>query len=226
MADTSTYDAQRARLELYFDRTATQAWERLTSDAPVSRIRETVRQGRAEMRATLLGWMPADLTGARVLDAGCGTGALAVEAARRGAHVVAVDVAPRLVAIAVARTPAGRFDFAVAMDSLIHYRAGDIADAVAGLAERCDRAVLTTFAPRTALLALMHATGKLFPRGDRSPAIQPVAERALRRRIEAQGCATARTARVARGFYISQALEVAGAGTTRSRAAERGDGTA
>ena len=95
------------------------------------------------------------------------------------------------------------------MDSLIHYRADDIARAVAGLAGRCDRAVLATFAPRTALLTLMHAAGKLFPRSDRSPAIQPVTERGLRRRIDAlPGCRTARTHRVAGGFYISQALEV------------------
>ena len=46
------------------------------------------------MRATLLDWLPADLTGRRILDAGCGTGALAIEAARRGAHVVAVHQSP------------------------------------------------------------------------------------------------------------------------------------
>ena len=37
------YEQTRARIEDYFDRTATKTWERLTSDAPVSRIRETVR---------------------------------------------------------------------------------------------------------------------------------------------------------------------------------------
>ena len=58
----------------YFDRTATKAWERLTSDAPVSRIRQTVREGRDRMRALMLSRLPADLRGARVLDAGCGTG--------------------------------------------------------------------------------------------------------------------------------------------------------
>jgi hypothetical protein len=39
-------------------------WERLTSDAPVSRIRQTVREGRDRMRATMLARLPADLTGA------------------------------------------------------------------------------------------------------------------------------------------------------------------
>ena len=81
----------------YFDRTAVDAWNRLTSDAPVNRIRATVRAGRNEMRATLLDWLPRDLRGARLLDAGCGTGVMAVEAARRGAHVVAIDLSPSLV---------------------------------------------------------------------------------------------------------------------------------
>ncbi|MEM9318646.1 MAG: magnesium protoporphyrin IX methyltransferase, partial [Pseudomonadota bacterium] len=46
MADTRTYDATRDRVEAYFDRTATAAWEALTSEAKVSRIRQTVREGR------------------------------------------------------------------------------------------------------------------------------------------------------------------------------------
>src|SRR5215467_12002331 len=98
--NTNTYDLRRAQLETYFDRTAVEAWSRLTSDAPVSRIRATVRAGRDRMRTTLLDWLPRDLSGSRILDAGCGTGALAMEAARRGAHVVAIDVATTLVELA------------------------------------------------------------------------------------------------------------------------------
>ena len=94
---SATYIARRGELETYFDRTAVEAWKRLTSDAPVSRIRATVRAGRDAMRATLLSWLPEDLRGARLLDAGCGTGALAVEAARRGAEVVAIDLSPTLI---------------------------------------------------------------------------------------------------------------------------------
>src|SRR5215470_8633787 len=102
---TVSYLERRGQLATYFDRTAVDAWSRLTSDAPVSRIRATVRAGRERMRNTLLSWLPDDLRGARVLDAGCGTGALAIEVARRGAEVVAVDVAPTLIALAQERTP-------------------------------------------------------------------------------------------------------------------------
>jgi magnesium-protoporphyrin O-methyltransferase len=65
-------------------------------------------------------------------------------------------------------------------------------------------------APRTALLTLMHAAGKLFPRGDRSPAIVPVTEGGLRRRIASEGAledfAWARSHRINSGFYLSNAM--------------------
>lgn len=225
---TAAYQARKGKLETYFDRTASQTWARLTSDAPVSRIRATVRQGRDEMRALLLGWLGEDLTGRRILDAGCGTGALAIEAARRGADVVAIDIAGSLVSVAAERTPEGlkgsleyrvgdmldpalgRFDHVVAMDSLIHYRADDIARVVSALSARCSRSMAFTFAPRTPALTVMHAAGQLFPRSDRSPAIEPVGETRLRRLLgeRLDGAACARTQRVARGFYTSQALEI------------------
>ena len=63
---TARYEQRRGQLLEYFDRTAADAWKRLTSDAPVNRIRATVRAGRAEMRGTLLGWLPTDLRGQRL----------------------------------------------------------------------------------------------------------------------------------------------------------------
>jgi magnesium-protoporphyrin O-methyltransferase len=49
---TLSYDERRSELKTYFDRTAVDAWARLTSTAPVSRIRATVRAGRARKPAT------------------------------------------------------------------------------------------------------------------------------------------------------------------------------
>jgi magnesium-protoporphyrin O-methyltransferase len=72
MMPTLSYLERRGELETYFDRTAVDAWKKMTSDAPLGRIRELVRAGRDEMRATILSWLPDDLSGMRILDAGCG----------------------------------------------------------------------------------------------------------------------------------------------------------
>ena len=105
MTALAPYDERRGRLETYFNRTAVDAWAQLTSNSPVSRIRETVRQGRDQMRGQLLSWLPDDMSRSVLLDAGCGTGALSVAAAHRGATVIAVDIAGNLVDLARERAP-------------------------------------------------------------------------------------------------------------------------
>ncbi len=230
---TPAYEQRRGQIEHYFDRTAVKAWEQLTSTAPVGRIRASVRAGRDRMRATLLGCLPADLRGARVLDAGCGTGALALEAARRGAQVVAIDLSPQLVDVARQRThdvqgqaplaghiewasgdmmdtALGTFDHVVAMDSLIHYDEADMVRLLAAWAPRTRSSMVFTFAPRTRLLATMRTLGQFFPKGNRSPWIEPVAESSLRQRLTATvpQYAFGHTERISSGFYTSQALEL------------------
>jgi len=226
----ATYHNRRNELETYFDRTAVEAWKRLTSDAPVGRVRATVRAGREEMRNTLVSWLPPDLDGVRILDAGCGSGALAIELAKRGADVLAIDISPTLVELARERAPSdlgsgritfavgdmldpalGVFDHVVAMDSLIHYEGRDIARVIGSLGERTRTSIVFTIAPRTPALTIMHAVGQFFPRGDRAPAIAPISRTQLQQELHLHsGLAAwtlARDHRVAKGFYISQALE-------------------
>ncbi len=226
----STYGETRARLETYFDRTASDTWARLTSDAPVSKVRQTVRAGRDAMRAAMLATLPDDLTGRRILDAGAGAGQMAIEMAQRGADVVATDISPSLLDIAKRRTPdhllprirfvagdmldpyLGEFDHVMAMDSLIHYRADDIGTALAGLGERTSRSVVFTIAPSTAFLKLFWAVGKAFPRSDRSPQIIPHSDARIAREVakhdRLSGYTLNRVRRVSSGFYISQAMEL------------------
>jgi magnesium-protoporphyrin O-methyltransferase len=224
-----SYALTLTRIETYFDKTATRTWERLTSDAPVSRIRETVRMGRDAMRAELLARLPEDLSGARILDAGCGTGQMTRELAQRGAEVVAVDISPSLVDIAGRRLPMdlqgrvtfcsgdmldpalGPFDHVVAMDSLIYYSDADIAGALDRLGSRTSGSIVFTVAPRTPLLMAMWRAGQLFPRSDRSPTMVPHAPSKLAAALgarRAQGRLSTHN-RISRGFYISQALEYA-----------------
>jgi magnesium-protoporphyrin O-methyltransferase len=226
-----SYTRRRDEVAVYFDRTALDAWQRFATNEPLGRIRTTVRAGRERMRAAMLSMLPDNLHGWRILDAGCGTGAMAVELARRGADVTGIDLSPSIISYATAHLPRidgpgrirltsgdmlspelGEFDAVVAMDSLIHYRPNDAVAALASLASRTSRKIVFTFPPRTLALSAMHAVGRLFPRGDRAPSIEPVSPATLSRLIASHegmsGWQAGRTLRVGGGFYISQALEV------------------
>ena len=221
------YSATLNRVETYFDKTATKTWERLTSDAPVSGVRATVRAGRDRMREVMLSRLPQDLSGKRVLDAGCGAGQVTEILAARGADVVAIDISPSLVDIAKKRVPVhlhpkvgfgsgdmfdpalGRFDYVIAMDSMIYYEAPDLGQKLATLSERVNEAVVFTVAPRTPVLMTFWGMGKLFPRSDRSPVMIPhspvrVAEET--RKAGGKGSLT-EIERITSGFYISTCLE-------------------
>jgi magnesium-protoporphyrin O-methyltransferase len=172
----SRYAERRGQIEHYFDRTAAQAWARLTSDAPVSGIRATVRAGREAMRATIVSWLGTEpifsraglgqpvleqdepavapvygqrLLGRSLLDAGCGTGLLSFDAARLGADVMAIDLSPTLVGLASQRLPS---DLGAGR---VQFRAGDMLDPELG---RFDHLVamdsLIHYAPEQAVAAL------------------------------------------------------------------------
>lgn len=221
------YIRRRNEIEEYFDRTAADAWARLTSDEPLTGVRATVRAGRDNMRATLMSWLPADLRGARVLDAGCGAGQLAMEAADRGADVVAIDLSKSLVELAAERAsalplkgrvefmvgdmlnpPGGPFDYVVCMDSVIHYDLPDFQSTLYRLIDLSRESCSFTFAPSTPLLSVMHAVGKLFPRSDRSPAIKPHGEKDVLAVLSDHRVLNSE--RIKSGFYISHAMEVSG----------------
>ncbi len=220
------YDQTLNRVETYFDQTATKTWEQLTSDVPISKIRQTVRAGREQMRALILSRIPEDLSGARILDAGCGTGLMTEELAKRGANVLAVDISPSLIRIAKKRLPyqlrnnvtftsgdmldpkLGEFDFVLAMDSLIYYGADEVCASVVALGQRPTQKVIFTVAPRTKLLMLMWYVGKLFPRSDRSPVMMPQSPDRLIKDTDDFGDMQD-LGRINSGFYISQAMEFA-----------------
>ncbi len=220
MQHHATYTQTRGQVEDYFDRTATRVWAQLTSDAPVSRVRRTVRAGRDEMRALMLSRLPVDLRGKRVLDAGCGTGAMAQALAQRGADVVGIDISPALLEIAEQRLPQelrsrvmfraddmladhGTFDAVIAMDSLIYYGFADLVPALAILSNRTPKLIFSV-APRTMLLQIMWGAGRLFPRADRSPRMVPQDIARLIASVEN----AANIATVSRGFYTSACLEI------------------
>jgi magnesium-protoporphyrin O-methyltransferase len=225
------YTQRRDSIRTYFDRTAVDAWKRFATDAPMGRVRTAVREGRARMRAEILSRFPDDLSGWRILDAGCGAGHLAIELAKRGADVTGIDLSPELVGFANSEIPVfdgpgrvrlhsgdmltrifGRFDAVVSMDSIIHYTPKQAVEALMTMAANTERKIVFTHVPRTPLLQALYLAGKLFPRRDRSPVIEPVASawlaNTLTDQIGKDGWTLGQSVRVSSGFYTSQAMEI------------------
>lgn len=227
------YQDKRHQIAQYFDKTAVKAWERLTSnDESLSFIRESVREGRESMQSHILERIGENLSGKSVLDAGCGTGNLAMDLVARNASVVAVDISPSLIKIARERfsrnneykhngeikfvwgdmsDPSfGDFDHIVLMDSTIHYKPSNAIGLVNELSKRATESIIFTFVPLTPVLAVKFALGKFFPKGERAPAVEPSSEDAICNLISQNlhGWEISGMKRVSTYFYASQAVEL------------------
>ena len=222
----NTYLAKRARLENYFNEVSSDAWDKLTSNEPVSFVRQLVREGREKMQLAIMEKLPKDLTGLRVLDAGCGTGALSRMLDERGAEVVGVDISDKLIEVAKNRSGSnsnieyfsgdmkeesfGNFDYIIAMDSLIHYSTEDVMSSLVDFSKRANISVLFTIIPSTFVLRTKLRLGKLFPKSERSPEVVPIGWGQLRR-LEALevNASLEKIKRIKSFFYVSEAWELA-----------------
>jgi magnesium-protoporphyrin O-methyltransferase len=103
----------------------------------------------------------------------------------------------------------GQFDYVIAMDSIIHYQTKDMINMIEALSRMAKQSMIFSFPPRTVPLALLWGVGKLFPRGDKSPAIEPQPPAQLRAALsKISNVRLGRSHRVATGFYISEAQEL------------------
>ena len=222
----NTYLAKRARLENYFNEVSSDAWDKLTSNEPVSYVRQLVREGRQKMLLAILEKLPQDLKGARILDAGCGTGVLSRMLDERGAEVVGVDISDKLIEVAKNRSGSnssieyfsgdmkeasfGNFDYIIAMDSLIHYSAEDVISSLVDFSKRANISVLFTVIPSTFVLKTKLQLGKFFPKSERSPEVIPIEWEQLRKLEALEVNATLeKIKRIKSLFYVSEFWELA-----------------
>ena len=222
----NTYLAKRARLENYFNEVSSDAWDKLTSNEPVSYVRQLVREGRQKMLLAILEKLPQDLKGTRILDAGCGTGVLSRMLDERGAEVVGVDISDKLIEVAKNRSGSnssieyfsgdmkeasfGNFDYIIAMDSLIHYSAEDVISSLVDFSKRANISVLFTVIPSTFVLKTKLQLGKFFPKSERSPEVVPIEWGQLRKLEALEVNATLeKIKRIKSLFYVSEFWELA-----------------
>ena len=221
----NSYLAKRASLENYFNEVSNDAWDKLTSNEPVSFVRQLVREGRQKMLLAILDKLPQDLKGTRILDAGCGTGVLSRMLDERGAEVVGVDISDKLVDVAKNSSRShrnieyfsgdmneqsfGNFDYIIAMDSLIHYHAEDVMSSLADFSNRANNSVLFTVIPSTFALRTKLRLGKYFPKSERSPEIVPIGWGQLHQ-LEGIGvkASLSKIKRIKSFFYVSEVWEL------------------
>lgn len=92
-------DERKAKLREYFGPHGFERWRIIYSDAPVSFIRRTVREGHAAVVAQALNWVENQGQGQklRILDAGCGPGVVSLALARAGHTVFGCDLSDQMV---------------------------------------------------------------------------------------------------------------------------------
>lgn len=224
----------KAQLQDYFDGVGFERWAAIYGEAPLSRVRRTIREGHEQMLAQAAQWLaehyPQPAATKRTLfDAGCGTGLFSVAMARRGFAVTAVDIAPRMVAAtqqaaqragvaerlsfhvgdveSVIRVQPAPFDAVVCFDVLVHYPAASFSGLCTQLARLTTGPFLFTYAPYSRPLAFLHWLGGRFPQGQRRTEIQMIRNQTVTQALAAAGMRVRRTQSISHGFYHVMLLE-------------------
>ena len=209
----------KAQLRAYFDGLGFERWSAIYGDHQLSPIRQTIREGHAQMLERALAWLDAGTLPRTVLDAGCGTGLFTQALAERGAHVTAVDIAPQMVEATAARLHShglarsatcaasdleavrGTFDLVACFDVLIHYPGAAFARLCGHLAQQSSNQLLITYAPYSPLLALLHRIGGFFPHSQRRTEIQMIKAEVVHAVLAAHGFVIEHEVHIRHRFY-------------------------
>lgn len=223
MAKSARFDTaqHKDRLRSYFNGVGFERWNAIYGEGELSSVRRSIREGHTLMLQQVEHWIDEQAlpAGARILDAGCGTGLCSVAMARRGLRVTAVDIAPQMVHATAQRARAagvaaqldlvagdlesvhGSYDAVICLDVLIHYPRPAFAQLCNHLASLSRGVFIFTYAPHNPLLAAMHWVGGFFPKSQRRTDIQMIPERFVARSLDAAGMQVRRSLRVSKGFY-------------------------
>ena len=113
-------DSETSQIRSYFEGAGFESLRVVYSDEACDGFRRSMRRGHSRVVETVLSWLaaPAGTEMQTVLDAGCGTGSLAVPLALSGARVDGIDFSMKMISAAEdrarrAETPPGRLRFSV-----------------------------------------------------------------------------------------------------------------
>lgn len=180
----------RSRIRSYFEGAGFERLRMVYSDEPCEGFRRAIRRGHTQVVEAVLSWLasPLGMQAQTVLDAGCGTGSVAVPLALAGARVDAIDFSARMIAAAEERAgaagvPAGRvrfsigdlssvtgsYDVVLCIDVFARYSTVASLDILKQLAGLAKSRLIFTFTPKKALDPLWLTIGGLVAKRRRAP---------------------------------------------------------
>jgi magnesium-protoporphyrin O-methyltransferase len=202
-------DTQSAeKLRSYFEGPGFDSLSLVYGDEACDGFRSAIRKGHREVIETVISWLGSSqaLEQCSVLDAGCGTGALAVPLALAGARVDAIDFSANMVAAAEerarqAQAPAGRLKFAVGdlagvretydavvcIDVFARYPTEATLGTLKQLASLTRSRLIFTFTPKQFMDPILLAIGGVVAKRRQAPPLYTHSKEAIVRSLTALG---------------------------------------
>lgn len=231
MMETTGGD-EAASVRDYFDKVGFERWQKIYGETDeVNKVQLDIRQGHQKTVDKILDWLPENMDGMTVCDAGAGTGSLAIPLAHRGAGVSASDISASMIGeaetrynqsiAAGAKAPAvapkfealgleectGEYDVVSCIDVMIHYPDDRVAAMVGHLASLSKKKLIVSFAPKTLAYSILKRIGELFPGPSKATRAYLHDEGEVEEALEKAGFRVTRRQMTATSFYFSRILE-------------------
>ena len=231
MMETTGGD-EAASVRDYFDKVGFERWQKIYGETDeVNKVQLDIREGHQKTVDKILDWLPENMDGMTVCDAGAGTGSLAIPLAHRGAGVSASDISASMIGeaetrynqsiAAGAKAPAvapkfealgleectGEYDVVSCIDVMIHYPDDRVAAMVGHLASLSKKKLIVSFAPKTLAYSILKRIGELFPGPSKATRAYLHDEGEVEEALEKAGFRVTRRQMTATSFYFSRILE-------------------
>ena len=216
------------RVAQYFETSGFSRWAAIYGDGGIPPIWRVIREGHDRAMNQVIDWI-ADDGSRRALDAGCGTGALAMRLARCGYRVDGFDVSAPMVSfaryitkdrssgdtpqfyvgdIAALDAAPGSYDLVCCLDVLFHYPYAEVKEMLEKLASLSSYKFIGSFAMRTAMNAFWMQIGtRFFHKKNRMTNLHLLSYDQVEQILYRIGFRVTRTHRVKRFFYDSFVFE-------------------
>jgi magnesium-protoporphyrin O-methyltransferase len=224
---SSNSSAVGERVHRYFETSGFSRWTAIYGSGDIPPIWKVIRDGHQRALDTVIAWVGKD-ENVTALDAGCGTGTLAIALADHGYEVDGFDVSAPMVHFAkyinsgrTRKTPptftvgdiaavegtARTYDLVCCLDVLFHYPVEEASVMLTRLAKLSDRKLVASFALRTMMNDFWMKVGTKFHSKNRMTKLFMFSYDEIEKLMAANGFKITRSRRVKFFFYDSFVFE-------------------